>query len=237
MDGLTVVAKTGGTAETCFTSLGGLTVAQLATMYGTPGTTFAAIAGGATAACPDTAIALSGADDQSGTYEYFFKDALAKSASPPAGIDTPLASITGYAASYYNSHEDEDIVAYLNANPTAIGFFGYSYYAANAGTLTAVPIANGDGAYITPSAAVIQDGSYNPLARPIFMNVQNSKMDKVKPLLDFAFGAEGQEMIATVGYVALSNGWGPGSLMQERMAVETAGAQDWCAVGVGARRY
>jgi ABC-type phosphate transport system substrate-binding protein len=187
----------------CFTSLGGLSTVQLATMYGTPGTTFADIAGGATTACPTTPILLSGADDQSGTYSYFFKDVLSKVASPPAGIATPLASITGYAARYTNSHLDETIVAYVNANPTAIGFFGYSYYAANAGTLTAVAIKNSANAYVAPTMASIADGSYNPLARPIYMNVVNTKWKMVTPYLKFAISAAGQDMIAEAGFVAL----------------------------------
>jgi phosphate transport system substrate-binding protein len=185
-DGLTVVAKTGGTAATCFASLGGLTVAQLATMYGTPGTTFAAIAGGVTTACPATPILLSGADDQSGTYSYFFGDVMDMA---------PLADIANYAASYVNSHEDEDIVAYVTANPTAVGFFGYSYYAANAGTLTAVPIENSAGVMITPTSGAggtISDGSYNPLSRAIYMNVDNSEWSKVSAYIDFGFSKIGQ---------------------------------------------
>ena len=49
-----------------------------------------------------------------------------------------------------------------------MGYFGYSYYEQNSDTLTAVEIDAANGC-VAPSAETAQDGSYTPLARPLFI--------------------------------------------------------------------
>ena len=55
----------------------------------------------------------------------------------------------------------------------ATGYFGYTYYEENADTLKALEIDNGDGC-VAPSAETAQAGEYTPLARPLFIYVNNA---------------------------------------------------------------
>ncbi len=54
------------------------------------------------------------------------------------------------------------------ATPAGLGYFGFSYYEQNADALNLVSVDDGDGC-VAPSAESIQDGSYTPLSRPLFM--------------------------------------------------------------------
>ena len=70
---------------------------------------------------------------------------------------------------------------------------------------SAAAIENGDGEMVVPDASSVGDGSYNPLARRIFMNVWNSEenLEKVQPLIKFGFSDEGDALVAGTGYVVL----------------------------------
>lgn len=61
------------------------------------------------------------------------------------------------------SEDDEALAAGIAADPYAVGFFGYSYYAEHAGALALVTVDS-----VTPSAESVGDGSY-PLARPLYL--------------------------------------------------------------------
>ena len=49
-----------------------------------------------------------------------------------------------------------------------LGYFGYTYYEENADKVNAVQI-DGGGGCVSPSAETVQDGTYTPLARPLFI--------------------------------------------------------------------
>jgi phosphate transport system substrate-binding protein len=49
-----------------------------------------------------------------------------------------------------------------------MGYFGYSFFAENEGTLKALEIDDGSGC-VAPSVETVQDGSYTPLSRPLFL--------------------------------------------------------------------
>ncbi len=51
---------------------------------------------------------------------------------------------------------------------SGLGYFGFSYYEQNQDALNLVSVDGGDGC-VAPSADTIQDGSYTPLSRPLFM--------------------------------------------------------------------
>ena len=59
----------------------------------------------------------------------------------------------------------------------ALGYFGLAYYEANTDTLNAVAVDNGDGNCVTPSPETVQDGTYAPLSRPLYVYV---KADSLK---------------------------------------------------------
>ena len=86
----------------------------------------------------------------------------------------------------------------------ALGFFGYAYYIENPGKTKAVAIVNDAGEAVLPSDASVQDGSYNPLSRPLFIYVNKESL-KTKPqvaeFVKFYFSeAGGPAIMGDVGY-------------------------------------
>jgi phosphate transport system substrate-binding protein len=49
-----------------------------------------------------------------------------------------------------------------------IGYFGFSFLQENSGSVTGLEIDSGDGC-VPPSSETVQDGTYTPLARPLFI--------------------------------------------------------------------
>ena len=87
----------------------------------------------------------------------------------------------------------------------ATGYFGYTYYEENADSLKALSIDDGNGC-VEPSAETAQAGEYTPLARPLFIYVNNAKYndnEAVKEYVDFY--VENLAEIAEVGqFIPLS---------------------------------
>ena len=71
---------------------------------------------------------------------------------------------------YQASEDDNQLVTGVEGDKGGLGYFGYSYAEAAGDKLTIVGIDNGKGC-IKPSVATVQDGSYAPLSRPLFMYV------------------------------------------------------------------
>ncbi len=81
---------------------------------------------------------------------------------------------------YESSEDDNVIVQGVTGTPGAMGYFGYSYYEQNSDSLKAVAVDSGSGC-VAPSAETAQDGTYTPLARPLFIYVNNeSYSDKAQ---------------------------------------------------------
>ena len=87
----------------------------------------------------------------------------------------------------------------------AIGYFGYAYYAENAARLKAVPIVNPKtGKAVEPSSANVENGSYVPLSRPIFVyvNVKSLAKPEIKEFINF-YMANVDKLTREVKYVPL----------------------------------
>ena len=87
----------------------------------------------------------------------------------------------------------------------AIGYFGFAYYAENTGKLKALPIVEKEGKpAVSPSAETVIAGTYQPLARPIFIYINAKSMAKpeVKKFVDF-YMTQGAKMAKEVKYVPL----------------------------------
>ena len=86
----------------------------------------------------------------------------------------------------------------------SFGFFGYAYYINNTDKVKAVAIVNEAGEAVLPSDASVQDGSYNPLARPLFIYANNESIaskPQVAEFLKFYLSEAGAAAImADVGY-------------------------------------
>ncbi|PSL41182.1 phosphate ABC transporter substrate-binding protein (PhoT family) [Planomicrobium soli] len=98
------------------------------------------------------------------------------------------------------SEDDNVLVQGIQADPNAIGFFGYAYYQANQDTLKVVKI-NG----VEPTNETIESGEYSPLSRPLFTYANNkaaTEEEQVYNFLEYTLENAG-EMAEAVGYVAL----------------------------------
>jgi phosphate transport system substrate-binding protein len=72
----------------------------------------------------------------------------------------------------YNNvgENDNQTVTGVEGSEGGIGYFGYSFYKENASQLKALEIKNPDtGKCVAPSPETVQDGSYTPLGRPLFI--------------------------------------------------------------------
>jgi phosphate transport system substrate-binding protein len=138
---------------------------------------------------PDREIHLYGPGTDSGTYDYFTKAIVGKE----------HASRPDFTA----SEDDNILVQGISGDPDALGYFGFAYYDENRSRLKIVPIDPGDGA-VTPSSSTINDGSYKPLSRPIFIYVSTAATEKpeVKAFVDF-YIEHATELVPEVGYVPL----------------------------------
>jgi phosphate transport system substrate-binding protein len=142
-------------------------------------------------AWPDAPIKLFGAGADSGTFDYFTEAVVGKSKSS--------------RGDYTASEDDNVLVQGVSRDVNAIGYFGYAYYAENQARLKGVPIVNPKtGKAVAPSAATVEDGSYVPLSRPIFVYVNAKSLGKpeVKEFIDY-YMKNGEKLIREVKYVPL----------------------------------
>ena len=89
---------------------------------------------------------------------------------------------------YEASEDDNQLVTGVSQDKGGLGYFGFSYYEANADKLNLVGVGSGGGGdCVKPSSEAIQDGSYKPLSRPLFMYPSSKAMKRpeVKAFMDF----------------------------------------------------
>lgn len=144
---------------------------------------------------PDEEIRLFGAGVDSGTYDYFTK----------AIVGSEHAS----RGDYTSSEDDNVLVQGVSTDKLALGFFGYSYFAENAGKLRVVPIddgiaENGPGP-VAPSPATVLAGTYQPLARPLFVYVSVASLERaeVKEFVAF-YVSNAARLSREVGFIPLA---------------------------------
>jgi phosphate transport system substrate-binding protein len=124
---------------------------------------------------PDQKMTLAGPGTDSGTFDFFTKEINGEED----------ASRTDYQA----TEDDNVIVQAVEGDKGGLGYFGLSYFEQNQEQLSDVQVDGGSGC-VTPSAETVQDGSYVPLSRPLFIYVKNTSLAKpevkafVKYLLD-----------------------------------------------------
>ena len=91
--------------------------------------------------------------------------------------------------SYEASEDDNQLVTGVSQDKGGLGYFGFSYYEANMDKLNLVGVGSGSGGSgcVKPSSESIQDGSYKPLSRPLFMypSAKAMKRPEVKGFMDF----------------------------------------------------
>lgn len=145
---------------------------------------------------PDEEIHLYGAGTDSGTYDYF-TDAI--------------VGEEGASRGDFQASEDDNVLVQGIANDRlALGFFGLAYYEENADKLKLVAVDdenpnNGDGP-ILPNEETVNNGTYQPLARPIFIYVTKDAAERpeVQGFIDFYLNVDNAtNLVREVGYVPL----------------------------------
>ena len=90
---------------------------------------------------------------------------------------------------------DNLIVQRIEADPTAVGIFGYSFLYENQDQLQGVKIEG-----IEPNFDTIADGSY-PIARPMFIYIKNAHRQVIPGLNDFVVEYTSDEAMGPDGYL------------------------------------
>jgi phosphate transport system substrate-binding protein len=98
---------------------------------------------------------LYGPGTDSGTFDYF-----TEAINGEEGVQR---------TDYNNVGEDDNAtVTGVSGSPGGMGYFGFSFFQENSDVLKALEIDGGDGC-VAPSEATVQDGTYTPLGRPLFI--------------------------------------------------------------------
>jgi phosphate transport system substrate-binding protein len=123
-------------------------------------------------AWPDEKIKLYGAGADSGTFDYFTEAIVGKAKSSRGDFTA--------------SEDDNVLVQGVASDKYGLGFFGFAYYVENQKKLNAVGIEAGKGA-VLPSAKTVEDGTYQPLSRPIFIyvNIKSAEKPAVREFVEF----------------------------------------------------
>jgi len=140
---------------------------------------------------PDAPLKLFGAGSDSGTFDYFTEAINGKS----------KASRGDFTA----SEDDNVLVQGVARDVNALGFFGFAYYVENRDKLKAVAIVEKEGKpAISPSMETVINGTYQPLARPIFIYVNSKSAQKpeVREFVEY-YNRHGEKLAREVKYVPL----------------------------------
>jgi phosphate transport system substrate-binding protein len=143
------------------------------------------------ASWPDAPLKLFGPGADSGTFDYF-TDAINGKEKASRGDFTA-------------SEDDNVLVQGVSRDKYALGYFGMAYYAENKDKLRAVPIINkGTTKGVSPSLETVMDGTYQPLARPIFIYVSDKSLARpeIREFVEF-YLRHAAKLTKEVGYVPL----------------------------------
>jgi phosphate transport system substrate-binding protein len=131
---------------------------------------------------PDEHIELYGPGTDSGTFDYF---------------TGAIVGEEGASRSDYSATEDDNVIVNgVSGGDGALGYIGLSYVEQNKGKLKAIAVDGGDGC-VEPSAETVQDGSYKPLSRPLFVYVAADALEERLEVSSFlTFLLENQDSLA-----------------------------------------
>ncbi len=142
-------------------------------------------------AWPDAPLKLFGPGADSGTFDYFTEAIVGKAKSSRGDFTA--------------SEDDNVLVQGVARDENALGYFGYAYYAENTGKMKAVAIIEKDGKpAVLPSVETVMQGTYQPLARPLFIYVSSKGVEKaeVREFVEY-YIKNAAALSKEVGYVPL----------------------------------
>ena len=138
---------------------------------------------------PAERLMLFGPGADSGTFDYFTEAVMGKAKSSRGDFTA--------------SEDDNTLVQGVENNKSALGYFGFAYYAAHKDKLRAVKIDGGKGP-VAPTVENVINGTYSPLSRPLFIYVKESSASRpeVREFVQFIM-TQGADLVTEVGYVPL----------------------------------
>lgn len=138
---------------------------------------------------PNETIKVFSPGTDSGTFDYFKEEVVGKDGKIRSDIEV--------------SEDDNVLVTGVAGNKFAVGFFGFAYFVENQDKLKVVPIDAGKGA-ITPTHQTIENGTYAPFSRPLFIyvNKKSAARPEIKAFVDF-YLQNMSKLCEEVGYVKL----------------------------------
>lgn len=141
---------------------------------------------------PSEKVSLYGPGTDSGTYDYFTQSVVGEEGESRGDFTA--------------SEDDNTLVQGVSSDRGGLAFFGYAYYENNKEKLKLVGIDAGKGC-VQPSVETINNGTYQPLARPEFIYVKKSAATRpeVQAFVNFHLAPENQELVSEVGYVPIPN--------------------------------
>jgi len=182
-DGISVVVSKDNTWATC------LTTAQLKKVWdqGSTAKSWKDI----DASFPDEPLKLFGPGTDSGTFDFFTAQINGKEKQ----------SRSDYTA----SENDNVLVQGVAGSKGGLGYFGYTYFEENQDKLKLIAVDGGAGCK-SPSVATVQDGSYKPLSRPLFIYVSSKSVGKPQ-VVDFVefYVNNIDEIVKEAKYVPLTD--------------------------------
>ena len=138
---------------------------------------------------PDRPIKLYSPGTDSGTFDYFKEVVVGDKGNVRQDMSV--------------SEDDNVLVRGVVGDEGAIGFFGCAYYFENKDKLRVLPIDGGKGP-ITPSAETVENGTYAPFSRPLFIyvNTKSAERPEVKSFVEFYLD-NAPDLVGEVGYISL----------------------------------
>jgi phosphate transport system substrate-binding protein len=130
---------------------------------------------------PDEALVLYGAGTSSGTFDYF--------------TDAINGEEGASRSDYTQTEDDNTTVQGVSGGKGALGYFGLSYFEENQDKLKVVQVDDGDGC-VTPTTETVQDGTYKPLSRPLFIYPNDKLLARPEGIAFVTFYIENEDTIA-----------------------------------------
>lgn len=139
----------------------------------------------------DESLELYGPGTDSGTFDYF--------------TDAINGEEGAQRTNYNNIGEDDNTgIVGVEGSPGGMFYVGFSYYVENQDRVKALQI-DGGGGCVEPSLETVQDGSYAPLGRGLFIYPSAAALEKPEVLAFVQFYIENQAEIAeAAGYISLT---------------------------------
>jgi phosphate transport system substrate-binding protein len=119
------------------------------------------------ASWPERPIRLYSPGRDSGTFDYFTKAINGEQGNARRDV--------------ISSEDDNTLVKGIAADSNALGYFGFAYYKNNAQKLRALAV-DGPKGKVLPSLKTVQNETYQPLSRPMFLYV-NARQLSSNPML------------------------------------------------------